>query len=64
MLLLNTCKNQLIILFYFLQFGVDDSIYEQKNALYITCTFINEKIIRGVLSTPVCVSEKNCDYIV
>ena len=34
MLLSNTCKIQLLILFYFLQFGVD-SIYGEKNALYM-----------------------------
>ena len=34
MVLWNTCKNQLLIFFYYLQFGVD-SIYGQNNALYI-----------------------------
>ena len=38
MLLLSTCKNQLLILFYFLQLGVD-SIYGQINALYIKFVF-------------------------
>ena len=46
MLLWNTCKNQLLILFYFLQFGVN-STNGQKNTLYITYAFIKEKIIPG-----------------
>ena len=52
------CKKQLLILFYSLKFGVD-SVYGQKNALYITCLIIKEKIIRGVIAhSRLCIREK------